>query len=917
MPIIYAMRCADILPPMRAALLACLGFAAGTYGQVGVAERQALDDALFIGNLTRSDLNYARRTFASRFDLPLVNLGIDRPLEAADALMALHQRSNSGGLASMLRLAIGEGMRDAAAPPVVPLPSTASPTELQALPDSVRVGVAKCLTGLIRSNQRVRAATSKLSPDELRELVETLPIMANEEPSITFGFTKRKAFDRDRVVALLQRVDLTEIRRAAAQLAADIEAAMPDLRKAAAAGPKFHTQLRVDGLQIDIAGIGDDIHDSTAALLTIDLGGNDRYTGRVGAGVGYSSVCIDLSGDDIYDVPDLSLGAGVVGIGLAYDLGGSDAFRGRSLTQGCGIAGVGALLKQSSGNDSYEATSLAQGYGEFGIGLLVDSAGSDTYRLALNGQGAARTGGLGWLVDREGNDIYQAGGKVLNAPLFAAFHYSNAQGYASGYREDSGGLPGGIGLLTDLGGDDHYLAETYAQAASYWYSLGSLYDGSGSDLYSADHYAQASAMHATSAYLFDLAGDDRYVLQVGAGQAIGHDDGVALLLDRSGDDVYAGKDSRPGTGNANGVGIFVDSAGDDRYLGIGGAGNPARGAPSLGVFVDMAGADKFADSLDDGYSIVSGSLGIAYDASAPSAARAGDPPTLARPTAGSLACPSDAELERLYRVATQWQVGTAASEVSGALNQLIAIGPPAFRWMVEKRLATADRLQLRAFVTVVAQLGAESRLLVVDRIASKNLIESQNALRLCADAQIREAGSVLSDALLKPFLRRYAARAAGAIGSKEPLAELMAMAGSDDRLDARAAAVALSQIGDQTSIPTAQALLSSPDWPTRKVAVGALGRFASQMATVAADWIRGSDEMRARQGLEILGLIGSPEALKACGLALQDPRAGVQVSAMLALSGRVPDEFRMAITQLRLSKDRRVAAVASRIELGK
>src|SRR5205823_9991597 len=133
--------------------------------------------------------------------------------------------------------------------------------------------------------------------------------------------------------------------------------------------------------------------------------------------------------------------------------------------------------------------------------------------------------------DRKGDDIYRAGGLVLNSPLFATVHYSNAQGYASGYREDTGGVSGGVGLLTDLEGDDSYLGETYCQAASYWFSLGSLYDQSGNDTYSAYHYAQASAMHCCGAYLFDLAGDDSYTIKYGAGHAIGHDYGVAFLLD--------------------------------------------------------------------------------------------------------------------------------------------------------------------------------------------------------------------------------------------------------------------------------------------------------------------------------------------------------------------------------------------------
>jgi hypothetical protein len=100
-----------------------------------------------------------------------------------------------------------------------------------------------------------------------------------------------------------------------------------------------------------------------------------------------------------------------------------------------------------------------------------------------------------------------------------------------------------------MSGNDRYLADSYAQGASYWFAVGSLYDAEGADSYSGHHYVQGSAMHLTSAYLFDLAGDDSYTVKVGAAQAIGHDYGVAVLFDRAGDDLYASKDARPGTGS--------------------------------------------------------------------------------------------------------------------------------------------------------------------------------------------------------------------------------------------------------------------------------------------------------------------------------------------------------------------------------
>ena len=59
--------------------------------------------------------------------------------------------------------------------------------------------------------------------------------------------------------------------------------------------------------------------------------------GTMGYTLAGTSVLVDLGGNDVYDVPDLSVGAAVLGIGLAYDLGGNDVFRGKSLCFGASV----------------------------------------------------------------------------------------------------------------------------------------------------------------------------------------------------------------------------------------------------------------------------------------------------------------------------------------------------------------------------------------------------------------------------------------------------------------------------------------------------------------------------------------------------------------------------------------------------
>jgi hypothetical protein len=659
------------------------------------------------------------------------------------------------------------------------------------------------------------------------------------------------------------------------------------------------------------------VHVDRDAMLTVDLGGDDAYAGRHGAGPGYASVLIDLGGNDTYRVGDLSVGAGLLGIGLAWDLAGDDTYRGGGLTFGCGIAGVGALTDQG-GSDDLKSTVISQGIGMFGIGICTNTEGDDRYRVDLLGQGAALVQGAGWMIDLEGNDDYRAGGKYVNSPLFANVHFSMAQGYATGIREDTGGIGGGVGLLSDLAGDDSYVGETYCQGASYWFAVGSLYDAAGNDTYRAHHYAQASAMHLCGAFLFELAGDDAYVVGYGAAHAIGHDYGVAMLLDREGDDLYAARDGRPGLGNANGLGLFVETQGEDRYLGSPGGANPARGTGSLGVFADLGGPDRYADGLTDGDARWGEQWAVALDAEG--GPRPPDPRAevgRTRPKPGTKPMLGDTEMGALYARATQWAVGSAQEDAERALDDLAAIGEPALRWMIERKLADASRLEQRAFVEVAVAIGPAGRSAVAAKIADPSDAVARPALNVCVDGVFPEAKAFLPRALERAALWRLAARLAGLLKSSECVDALMVQAASKDRIAAVFAMTALAEIADPRSAGTAQALLSSNDLPLRKAALVLLAKFPKEALLTAQLYVAGADEREARIGVELLGLMGSSEALLEACKSLSDARPGVRIQALLALDGRCPAAHRAELLELRRDANPLVRAVAQRIDPGR
>lgn len=895
------------------AVLACLGVALPglLWSQLTERERKGVEDSLFIGNFRLDDLKFERKTTRDPSRMEMIVQAIDDPMQAADRLSALHLSSASASLAALSASANrAHGTLVGALPPMAPASESVT-----ALPEALRPVLIDLASRMASADQVVRTALKNLTPEEQRVLIEGLPGLAVEEPRITFEFVKSPPAAPERLRSLLAKVDLAAIRQAAEMLAASVESAVVKLRGVRDDVPG-KVRVRIHGLPIIVAGRGNDDHSETDARLTIDLGGNDRYTGRHGAGVGYSGVLIDVSGDDAYDVKDLSVGAGLLGIGIARDLGGHDTFRGRSLTFGSGLAGVG-LFAKDGGHDSYQSVALSQGFGQYGLGICLDTNGNDTYQVKLFGQGAARTDGIGWLVDRNGSDQYRAGGLILNSPLFASAHYSFAQGFGMGYREDTGGHPGGVGLITDHAGDDFYLGETYVQAASYWYSVGTLYDQSGNDTYTAHHYAQSSAMHATGAYLFDMAGDDGYLVKVGAAHAIGHDYGVALLLDRAGDDIYASRDSTPGIGVANGLGLFIEAEGIDRYHGPPGKGNPARGSGSLGVFVDLGGPDLYRYGLQDGRAASTPTWGVAYDlADRSDNTESNAVPNRPVPTPGSKPRPTDEDLARIYDRASQWNVGTAQAEVASALDELVAIGKPALEWMLANRLAGADRLKIRTFVHVVRALGSDGGLLLGQKAFNCTDDEMRNVILIAMDANVRDIGALLPNLMEKPNLQGLAVRAAGALKAAGATTALMRILLSEDRLLARTAMISLQQIGEESTVTTARSMLQAVDMPTRKAAVALIAMFPEKAAEIGTQLTKEIDESRVRTGLELLGTAGGSVNLRIVGSFLLDPRPGVRLTALQQLNGRCPSEYRANFESLKQDPVPIVRAVAQQVSAG-
>ena len=350
-----------------------------------------------------------------------------------------------------------------------------------------------------------------------------------------------------------------------------------------------------------IGGPGNDYYSGDYKFI-LDFGGDDVYDLSYDPKNPHGVIIIDLSGNDTYrSQTDFTLGSGCLSVGLLLDFGGNDRYDAKSFAIGSGYFGFG-MLYDVEGDDRYDGDTHVQGAGSFGMGLLIDESGRDIYNSALYSQGFGFIEGLGSIFELGGADSYYAGGKYKDILRYDDHYLSLSQGFGYGLRPYASG---GIGSIIDIAGNDTYYADIFAQATSYWWSLGVIYDSSGNDNYNCFQYGQGCGTHMTLGGLIDEYGNDVYFGK-GLMQGVGHDYSCGLILDRHGDDIYTATDLSQGAGSANGAGVLIDNEGNDRYyisnkVNTQGYGNPRRDFGSIGLFIDLSGTDQYFGNGQDNY----------------------------------------------------------------------------------------------------------------------------------------------------------------------------------------------------------------------------------------------------------------------------------------------------------------------------
>lgn len=840
---------------------------------------------MLIGNLSAADLTRPSLRLSDPKCPPLVDRAVTRPLEAVDELAKLCSSesliSRRGSLdpraaAKLLDKARTQALGDSL--PLDQLEKTKRQDMPSSIPAALRAPVGELLGAISDANACVRKALSPLSETDRRVLIDSLPQMAAGHES-KYSFVRQPRADYTTIFGLLAKIDLPLIRAASVRLAQAVQDSIPALRGAArASGLQGVLKQTIGGVPIEIGGPGDDTHFSNNSMLCIDLGGRNRYTGRVGAGVGYAAVLIDF-GESTYETPDLSLGAGLLGIGIAY-LGGNDGVvQGRSLCMGSGLAGVGVFMKEG-GENTFKSTSLSEGFGMFGVGLMLDTGRAKTYEAVSLAQGAARSQGVGWLLSDSARADFRAS--------------EQAQGFSRGHPDTPGGLCGGAGLLSVKADGASFDASSQCQGAGIERGLGVVFASATSGTHCLAHgQAQAYGDDQGAGYFLKAAASGSFVASDALAQCFAQRGGVAFLVS-PGNDLFAMTTGSP-AGSRSG-GIAIQSAG---------RGGTFMRAPALegdggiSLFADEGGS-QFGESLAGGQAKVSGQFAVALASDSAAA------PTDSTVTPAGVRGSSDKDFEAAFEAAA-----------GGLKSNWFADGKPALDWAISKRLRAGSSGGLRAIGLLAKSLGTEAQSALFAAMASADDDVARAALAAANLAEFTGFDLQTMAAMKRPALQDEAAISAGRLKLVDAVPDLMLMAAGQDREAAISATRALASIGDPRSISTGQALLTSPVREIRLAAEELVVKSASSALDSAKTLLQRGEASPRRTGLELLGKLGTPEGFDLVAPFLSDPNPEVKIQAMLALDSKCPPQYRTALLDLRRDANPLVRAVASRIDPGR
>ena len=845
--------------------------------QLTKQERTLIEDSLFARNWRLSDLDSARRSPTDNAFAPLLAHALDSPLLVVDALLDTHERAGTGNTTELLLKAVSLAYPNQETG-VASIPGR---VDVSILKGQLRPTVSAVVSAMAATNEEIAAALGALTLEERTEL-QGLLLKRGADTDL-----KVRPPQVTRLKSLLAKVDLTRIRSAGIALVSAVDEAIDQLKtiRDDVAGP---TMATVAGVRIMILPRKGESVDVTDADLVIALGGHNTFSGKIAAGVTRTGVLIDLGDDSSYFTRDQSMGCGLLGVGYAYLGATRTSILSGDASVGAGIAGVG-VARFDGVETRVRSGSMVQGFGYQGVGLCLDARADSYWRSASWAQGAARTGGIGWLVDRGGNDFYESTGIKTTSRTSKR---SSSQGYSAGYGADVTEEPGGIGLLSDLNGDDVYRAESDALGSADWRGLGSLFDRAGGDQYIASQLAVATAVHQSFGMLADAAGNDVSILGGGAGLGAAYADSVSVWLDRDGADRLVVGEVGPGYATSDSLCLRIKPAGT---LSVSGAGSSVMGDVAINAFAfsegpKTASAVNRAD-LDQRLFVQGPRLDL--------------PATpLAHPGVANV---DPADLDKLFDKSTEGD--------PVAVSSLVGAGRRALDHAVRSRLGTADGLERQLIAYLANRLGDGAAASFAPVAVSQDDAVIGSALLVGAQVKGADLSGLIPRIVReKPALIPLAVAMAGRLHSNSAVSALLPLLADSDPRVVRLTITALGQIADEASAGSAQLILNSPDPVVREEAVHLLALFPLKADVAAKALLERGDEFSGRTAIQLLGRVGTPDALTTVAGLMGDPRVGVRYSALQTLIGRMPPSAKRDLPALVNDPDPRIRALAKKAQ---
>ncbi len=207
-------------------------------------------------------------------------------------------------------------------------------------------------------------------------------------------------------------------------------------------------------------------------------------------------------------------------------------------------------------------------------------------------------------------------------------------------------------------------------------------------------------------------------------------------------------------------------------------------------------------------------------------------PTVSRATSGYTQ-EQKAEMEKLFEVASLWQVGENRDKVATARQELIAYGEKAVLFLIEEKLDTLSTLNIRAIDAVILALPEISKQHLIENLANERRPDAMfNTVRLLGRLKAKEASSQLlaslQDGVLPSGIKvndrvlRALISALGELDYAPAISEVAKKARAPDERTRIVALQSLSKFSSEKKIPFLIDALSDDVFTVRYVAAKAL-----------------------------------------------------------------------------------------------